>query len=800
MPYRNGASVRASRVLYGRPHKKLRVALVCLVWGEEFADFFARYCVRSLLEPRNIPLVSREQEVTLLLYTDGPTRDFLERCDSFKALSKFVKVELLQLEQLPATARTNHWVPWQHAVAGRNRDFDSFLVIIPDCVYAAGCLGTIIDALKEHDTVYYRLPQVCRETVAVEFEGLRSVDGHEYISFTSLQAVELFIRHVNPKHAAAACSGAYFINHPEYAIQLSPERMVVSETASHPLAVRSSARDVSYTFGALSQGARTCYLEILGVSAEPTLKFAEQYYRWPKLHRDHSRLMNLGSWASNFRDASNSTYSKSATHIALDQGRVLEQRRGQVKRAKTQFVNATLDYLAVATRVYERARCPDANVAKYIALATAAPGFHRHLRRLHSDLTVVLPRTGSRFEDVVERIESRPAAQEALRRFLFLHVVASRLAILPGHAVFLTYSDAANHIAKAFIVDPHTVALGEGLLGTAVSPLQWVWGNAFCIEADIDYSHLTWAMLDPVNGTSERVLNHPKSTGAIGRDPYRKALGRLWPSPEYAGRNNPILRIAKRKAPSLYAIASKAYRGLRRESSAVPQPSPSLQLLPSDSVRSSYDAISKLNIIDNVAKVTCAFYERLGLSPQQSPVYRCLASMGAELTEEVEARGAVATECSLERFELAWRAYAAGAIHEALPLFREVIADERLARASASEPRSREAFIRAAELLGHHAELRGDTSAADQLYRRILKLGGNGIVARRLLLMLWRQGRLREAAALAPRIMHSDANLAQHLEGSDAVGDLTRWLQCEARRDLTTARGPNARDLGLQVG
>ena len=130
---------------------------------------------------------------------------------------------------------------------------------------------------------------------------------------------------------------------------------------------------------------------------------------------------------------------------------------------------------------------------------------------------------------------------------------------------------------------------------------------------------------------------------------------------------------------------------------------------------------------------------------------------------------------------------------------REVIADERLARASASDPRSREAFIRAAEILGHHAELRGDTSAADQLYRRVLKLGGNGIVARRLLLMLWRQGRLREAAELAPRIMQSDANLAQHLQGSDAVSDLTRWLKRQARGEPIT-RGQNVRDFGLQVG
>ena len=63
----------------GSMHTKLRVALVCLVWGEEFADFFARYCVRSLLEPHNIPLLAREQDVTLLLYTDRATQEFLDR-------------------------------------------------------------------------------------------------------------------------------------------------------------------------------------------------------------------------------------------------------------------------------------------------------------------------------------------------------------------------------------------------------------------------------------------------------------------------------------------------------------------------------------------------------------------------------------------------------------------------------------------------------------------------------------------------------------------------------------------------
>ena len=205
-------------------------------------------------------------------------------------------------------------------MAGRNRDFDLFLVIIPDCVYAAGCLGTIIDALEEHDTVYYRLPQVCRETVAVELDGLRRIDDHEYISFTSLQAVELFIRHVNPKHAAAACSGTFFINHPEYAIQLSPESMIVSETASHPLAVRSSTRSVSYTFDALSSGAKSLLSRNpgrkcrTGIEIRGTVLSLAEAASGP-LPRDEP--WQLGVELS--RCQQSPPTAKSATHIALDQ-------------------------------------------------------------------------------------------------------------------------------------------------------------------------------------------------------------------------------------------------------------------------------------------------------------------------------------------------------------------------------------------------------------------------------------------------------------------------------------------------
>jgi tetratricopeptide (TPR) repeat protein len=287
--------------------------------------------------------------------------------------------------------------------------------------------------------------------------------------------------------------------------------------------------------------------------------------------------------------------------------------------------------------------------------------------------------------------------------------------------------------------------------------------NAFCVKADLDYSQLTWSMLDPANGTSQSVLEP-----ALPRVPFI------------------AVRFAKARA-RLSTIAGKIYRHLRRRISTVESPP------------ASYDAIAKLNIADNVASITAAFYERLGLRPEQSPVYRNLASIRAKLAEEVEAHCATPSKSPLEDFELAWCAYEAGRTREALQLFRELVQVDPLAKAGAADPRAREAFVRAAEIVARDAELRGDAGAAEPLYRRILELDDNGIVARRLLLALWRQGRIQEAADLAPRVVRSDSNLAQHLQGSAAVGDLTRRLTLEVRREPTTERGQHARNFGLQA-
>jgi hypothetical protein len=333
---------------------------------------------------------------------------------------------------------------------------------------------------------------------------------------------------------------------------------------------------------------------------------------------------------------------------------------------------------------------------------------------------------------------------------------------------------------------PDAVVDGEALSGAAEGPP----GTAFTAR------HIAKFCVAKAYDRAARVPLMGRSAW-LARNLYRKGKGRPWLSMEEAGISRRASRLASREALKPDEIMSEACRGHCPAEPELCRPNGPLS---AERERASYEAISKLNIVDNVARVTAAFYEGLKLSPLQSPVYRCLAGIRSKLAEEVEAHGAVSTGSALERFEFAWRAHQAGDVSEALKLFREVVADDELAEAGAADPRAREAYIRAAEILAHHAELRGDAYGAASLYRRILRFEGNGIVARRLLLTLWRGARLREAAELAPRIVQSDGRLLQHLRGSDSLNDLTRRLRLEARRDAAAEKVRGAPTLSSSDG
>ena len=276
------------------------IALICTVWGVDFCDFFCQYSLATLLSPMNLPRAQSAYDFTLLLYT---TRDDLSRMQAhpnFRKLGALIDVKPVLLETLPPAARAGHWVQWHHALLSSDQ-FASFILQIPDCLYAHDAMPQIVNALQENDTIFYCIPQVCIEPLMAPLQtALRAVDGQHpyvYLDFSEKDIASLFVKYINPRYAVALHKPDYFVTHPEYILRIGKGQIDIHELTCHALAINSRARTASYALNPMSSPSKTAFLGILAVGVEYTFKYFEQYFRWPSLGMQLSRHTTLASWS-----------------------------------------------------------------------------------------------------------------------------------------------------------------------------------------------------------------------------------------------------------------------------------------------------------------------------------------------------------------------------------------------------------------------------------------------------------------------------------------------------------------------
>ena len=141
---------------------RTRIALVCTVWGAEFTDFFCQYSLATLLSPTNLPRACTAHDFTLLLYTGEDDLARMQAHANFRKLAALVDIKPVFFADLPPTARSGHWIQWHHALLSSD-EFSSFILLIPDCLYANDTFQQIADALEDNDVVFYCIPQICLE-------------------------------------------------------------------------------------------------------------------------------------------------------------------------------------------------------------------------------------------------------------------------------------------------------------------------------------------------------------------------------------------------------------------------------------------------------------------------------------------------------------------------------------------------------------------------------------------------------------------------------------------------------------
>lgn len=183
------------------------------------------------------------------------------------------------------------------------------------------------------------------------------------------------------------------------------------------------------------------------------------------------------------------------------------------------------------------------------------------------------------------------------------------------------------------------------------------------------------------------------------------------------------------------------------------------------------------NVAETLQAVTKRFYADLGLGPAAAskPLMRALSTFQERLAA-VKPNGAETAQSVLHRFELAWWQYRQGIFGQAIGEFEAIFRDRFLRTKCAFNPYALEAVVRSGEILARREELRGETDAAIDMYRQIIAICENGVCARRLTVLLARQGRLQEAADTACRAISSQMNLFPDTGNSEYIALLRATL------------------------
>lgn len=147
-----------------------RIDLITALWGESFADYFLRYCVRSILAPGNLPTLAARFDCSYQIHLDAAAKSRLESAPGFAALKKICPVEL-RVHHVPRIADVYAAVnPLNQAALSRAYERRAaMLFLTPDMLVADGSFAHLADLIEGGArAVYVCPPRLDRERLAAQ--------------------------------------------------------------------------------------------------------------------------------------------------------------------------------------------------------------------------------------------------------------------------------------------------------------------------------------------------------------------------------------------------------------------------------------------------------------------------------------------------------------------------------------------------------------------------------------------------------------------------------------------------------
>jgi hypothetical protein len=459
--------------------------------------------VPTVLARENLPWLAAHYEVSLLLYTTAADFAVMEADVGFGEVRRLATVRFIGIESFDARAR-NHWTYWQHGVAEFKDAYDAFVMLIPDCIYANDGLRRAAAALESHDVAYYCIPQVCRELVVAHLDRATSHGAgnpaFRVLDLSSRELANIFIKYINPKHAAAVHHPDYFLTHPEYLLEVGPGRVGVIELVSHPLAIRSSSGSITRAFSPAGVRHNAAHLGLLGLGCEFTLKYIEQYYRWSAESMQASRILNLASWCHTFREHGMSGYAGTQAQVTLRRSEVVDVTRLPVNSQRCRYANVALSFLQSQFAVFDFAnKAGNLEARRCVALAMCLPGWRRRIMARGDAVTVLLPAPGN-LGAIVQAIE-KAGSPVAFLAFCLMHVLPGHLQLKRGELFRLwpadDYTGRAQHVQLVTPAIPNPrMSVASGIVHSYANLVS---DHVVIYQVEIDYGNVD-AMVARLSG------------------------------------------------------------------------------------------------------------------------------------------------------------------------------------------------------------------------------------------------------------------------------------------------------------
>jgi hypothetical protein len=220
------------------------------VWGDSYRESFLRFCVPSLLSPRNFPLLTGRDDCRLRIFTDREGERVLAEHPAIRRMKECLAVELVYAPatEVAADSSLQRLAQCHNQAIRQGRAERATLVFLsPDQVFADGLVQRLVDHQQAGKRLVLMIGTLRAEKNPFLQEiGQQVLGPDDTIQLMPRELLRIAFRHLHPLTVSAIADSGLFRKYPFTRLWWSdPDTLVGRAFFLHPILVDVSEIDVA---------------------------------------------------------------------------------------------------------------------------------------------------------------------------------------------------------------------------------------------------------------------------------------------------------------------------------------------------------------------------------------------------------------------------------------------------------------------------------------------------------------------------------------------------------------------------